>query len=85
MVTYMTIGELKQIINKIDDDMEVFIRNSVNFCGNIGELEQVELTTYGFFGKNIPCVVFNTAHTKEKLETEKDDFGDEIIRKFADK
>lgn len=81
----MTIGELKQIINKIDDDMEVFIHNSVNFCGNIGELEQVELTTYGFFGKSLPCIVLNTAHTKEKLETEKEGFEDEAIRKFVDK
>ena len=78
----MTIGQLKEIINKIDDDTEIFIRNSVNFCGNIAELEQVELTAFEFFGKSIPCAILNTAHTKEKLATKKDEYGDDVVCEF---
>lgn len=37
---------LKDIVNSIDDDTEIFIRNSVNSCGNVSELIQVELATY---------------------------------------
>ena len=44
------------------------IRNSVNPCGNIGDLENVEQSSYGFFGKNIPCLIFNTANTEKELE-----------------
>lgn len=35
----MTVGRLKELLNKFDDVTEVMIRNSVNICGNIAELE----------------------------------------------
>lgn len=46
----MKIGRLKEILSSLDDDLEIFIRNSVNICGNIGELYQIEKSTYGFMG-----------------------------------
>lgn len=68
----MKVKRLKEIINNLDDDLEIFIRNSNNICGTIGELEQVEKTFYGFFGSDIPCIVLNTPYSK-KLEITDDE------------
>lgn len=38
----MKVKRLKELLNNLDDDLEVFIRNSNNICGTIGELEQVD-------------------------------------------
>ena len=51
---------LKDIVNNIDDDTEIFIRNSMNSCGNVSELIQVELATCGFFGQSLPCLILNS-------------------------
>lgn len=74
----MKAKRLKEIVNSIDDDTEVFIRNSVNPCGNIQELEQVEVSTYGFFGKDIPCLILNTDSSKEIETYEEDEYIDFI-------
>ena len=60
----MKIKELKKLITKLDENAEVFIRNSVNVCGNIQELDEVEISTYGSFGHDIPCVILNTDSSK---------------------
>lgn len=67
----MKVKRLKEILNNLDDDLEIFIRNSNNLCGNISELEQVEKSYYSFFGKDIPCLILNTPVSKE-LETTDD-------------
>lgn len=67
----MKVKRLKEILNNLDDDLEIFIRNSNNLCGNISELEQVEKSYYGFFGSDIPCLILNTPFSKE-LETTDD-------------
>lgn len=61
----MKVQRLKELLSKLDDEMEIFIRNSVNPCGNIQELEQIELSTYGCFGENIKCLILNTDSSKE--------------------
>lgn len=61
----MKIKRLKELIENVDGECEIFIRNSVNPIGNIQEAEQVELSTYGFFGESIPCVILNTNSSKE--------------------
>ncbi|MDB2104999.1 MULTISPECIES: hypothetical protein [Bacillota] len=71
----MKAKRLKELLETIDDNTEIFIRNTVNICGNISELEQVEESSYGFFGKSISCVILNTSNSKE---IELDD-NDEII------
>jgi len=68
----MKVKRLKEILNNLDDDLEVFIRNSHNLCGNISELEQVEKSTYGFFGSSISCLILNT-HCSKKLEMTEDE------------
>ena len=68
----MKVKRLKEILNNLDDDTEVFIRNSVNICGNISELDQVQKSTYGFFGSILPCVILNSS---VNLQTEEDEEG----------
>jgi len=68
----MKAKRLKEILNTCDDDLEIFIRNSFNICGNIQELDQVEKSTYGFFGSSIPCIILNTDSSK-KIETDEDE------------
>ena len=60
----MKLGRLKEIIKDIDnDELEIFIRNS-NSIGNIGELEQIEISTFGCFGTNVHCLILNTPYSK---------------------
>lgn len=76
----MKVKRLKELLEKMPDDMEVFIRNSVNICGNIGELDQVEKSYYGFFGDMIPCVILNTQYALPEREIfTEDDAGDKFI------
>ena len=63
----MKVKRLKEILNELDDDLEIFIRNSVNACGNISELEQVEKSTYGFLGSSIDCIILNTECAKREI------------------
>lgn len=66
----MTVGRLKELLKNINDNTEVFVRNSFNICGNIADLDQVEKTTYGMFGKSIPCIVLNSEYSKDIEEDE---------------
>lgn len=52
----MTVRDLKEVLNSLDDSLEVFIENSGNPVGNVTELYQVRHTTYGFFGVAVGCV-----------------------------
>lgn len=74
----MKIGRLKEILSNLDDDLEIYIRNSVNICGNIGELYQIEKSTYGFMGYSIPCIVLNTYYSKNLEEDEEENIIDYI-------
>lgn len=70
----MTIGRLKEILNALPkeingvniDDVELYTRNSKNFCGNISELDQIEISSYGSFGRSIPCIMLNTEYDFDK-------------------
>lgn len=53
----MNIGELKEQIKDLPDNVEVFIRAKVNPCGNIIEADRAEKSTYGFFGESVDCVI----------------------------
>lgn len=75
----MKVKRLKEILNNLDDDLEVFIRNSHNICGTIGKLEQVEKSFYGFFGEDIPCLILNTPYSKElEMTDDKENYIDYI-------
>lgn len=79
----MRVKRLKEILNNLDDDLEIFIRNSHNFCGNIADLEQVEKSTRGFFGESLPCLILNTHCAGKKLEMTEDE--EEYIDYVEDK
>lgn len=64
----MKIGRLKEILNALPkeingvniDDVELMTRNSINPVGNITDLEQVEISSYGSWGKSVPCIMLNS-------------------------
>lgn len=68
----MKVSELRELLKDLDGDEEVYIRNSVNPTGNIAELEQVELSTYGFFGRSIDCIILNTYYNTPDNEIDRD-------------
>lgn len=74
----MKIGRLKEILSNLDDDLEIFIRNSVNICGNIGELYQIEKSTYGFMGDSVDCIILNTYYSKNLEEDDNENIIDYI-------
>jgi hypothetical protein len=68
----MIAKRLKEILVDVPDDTEIFIRNSVNPCGNIDGLQQIQKSSYSFFGTTIPCIILNTSSSKELEVDEKD-------------
>ena len=70
----MTIGRLKEILNALPkeingvniDDVELFTRNSFNPFGSVGELDQIEISSYGLWGKDIPGIFLNTKYDVDK-------------------
>lgn len=67
----MKAKRLKELLANVDDNDEVFIRNSVNPAGNIQEVAQLEKSTYSSFGDDIDCVILNTDSSKI-IETQND-------------
>lgn len=53
----MNVDELRQQLEGVDGDTEVFLRCVPNPCGNITEAGRADLSRYGFFGKSLPCVI----------------------------
>lgn len=80
----MKAKRLKEILENIDDEVEIFIRNSVNPLGNINSLDQAEFSNYGFFGKSVSCLILNTDVSKEIEVNEDDEYIDFIIDKNKD-
>lgn len=76
----MKVKRLKELLSNLDEDMDIFIRNSVNPLGNIQDLEQVELSSYGFFGTDIDCLILNTCSSKE-IEQDIEDNNIDFIYK----
>lgn len=54
----MIIKELIEKLQKVDPELEVYFRSS-HVCGNIKEVDKIELDTYGFFGESIPCIILD--------------------------
>lgn len=51
--------KVKELIKKLksqDGEKEVFIRVQTP-TGNIAGIDKVRKSTYGFFGKSIPCII----------------------------
>lgn len=80
----MKVKRLKELLTGMDDELEIFVRNSKNICGNIGELAQVEKSSYGFFGSSIPCIILNTPHSKKIEMTEDEENYIDYLESFDD-
>ena len=52
----LKVKDLKKALENMDDDLEVYIRHQ-HLCGNITEAGECNKDTYGFFGKDIDCVI----------------------------
>lgn len=52
----MKVKELREILSKFPDDMEVMTKKTEYF-GNVGHVFSVRQDSYGFFGDDIPCVL----------------------------
>lgn len=76
----MKAKRLKDILKDIDDNTEIFIRNTRNICGNIEGLEQIEMSVYSTFGVINPCIILNTPSSKEIEEDENEDYIDFLER-----
>ena len=63
----LTAGELKAMLKDIPDDTEMFIRAQTP-CGNISGVYRVNRSTYGFFGIEIPCIIFEPDAEDEEDE-----------------
>lgn len=76
----MKVKRLKEILNELDENLEVFIRNSVNPAGNIQELDQIEEYSYAFFSSDVECLILNTDSSKD-IEIKNDEIIDLISNK----
>ena len=54
----MTAGELIEKLKQFPSDMEV-ITKKIEVFGNVGYIFSVYEGSYGFFGKDIPCVIIS--------------------------
>ena len=79
----MNVKRLKELIKDLPDDQEVYIRNSVNCCGNCAELEQVELDYVSIMGELNPAIFLNTQYTEKQLE--KTGLDEPFFYEFVDK
>ncbi|MCX4327824.1 MAG: hypothetical protein OSJ45_11095 [Lachnospiraceae bacterium] len=53
----MNVKDLKEALQNVDDDIEIFIANSFNPCGNISGLCEVRLDEYSSMGVLYPCII----------------------------
>jgi hypothetical protein len=54
----MKVKDLIRKLKKEDPEVEVLVRTRT-CVGNVAYVRRVEKSTYGFFGKNIPCILLN--------------------------
>lgn len=52
----MKVKELIKRLKSQNGEKEVFIR-AQTLTGNIAEVDKIRKSTYGFFGKEIPCII----------------------------
>lgn len=56
----MKVKDLKEALQDIDDDIEVFIASSFNICGNISGLCEVRSDEYSSMGYLYPCIILDS-------------------------
>jgi hypothetical protein len=84
----MTVKDLKKLVAEIPeamDEEDVFVKAFSNPCGNCLQLEHIKMDTYGFFGHDIPCVMFDCIEDVDEDEDEDEDEDDNWIDHLKDK
>ena len=56
------------MLKDLPDNINVYIRCCYNLCGNTIEAGETKLSTYGFFGKNVSCVIIEPADDCYKIK-----------------
>ena len=65
----MTVAELKMILNKYPDDLDIITKKTEIF-GTIGLINSVRQDTYRYFGEDIPCLLLTDEGIRDKEEIE---------------
>ena len=60
----MKAKRLKEILENVDDDTDIYIRNSMNIFGSIQGLEQVEDTNIDYVSRKEKILILNTESSK---------------------
>lgn len=63
----MTVAELKKILNKYPDNMEVMTKKTELF-GNVAYVNSVKENSYSFFGIDVPCVLLTDEYEPQESE-----------------
>lgn len=71
----MKVKELIEKLQKADPELEIYFYAG-HATGNIKTADFIEKSTYGFFGKAIPCLIIGRYENDDI-----DDHGEEIKRK----
>lgn len=61
----MTVNELIEELKKHDGDIEVFMPNIINICGNINSIYSLKKDTYGVFGGSLDCIILSQDENEE--------------------
>ena len=60
----MKAKRLKEILENVDDDTDIYIRNLMNIFGSIQGLEQVEDTNIDYVSRKEKILILNTESSK---------------------
>ena len=63
----MTVKDLREELNDYPDDMDVLTKKT-EFFGNVGHVNSIKEDSYGFFGRDIPCVLLTDEFEPENEE-----------------
>jgi len=65
----MNVKELREALSKFPDDMEVLTKKT-EICGNVAYVNSIRKDSYGFFGRDIPCVLLTDEFEAESEDEE---------------
>lgn len=74
----MKAKRLKEILENVDDDTDIYIRNSMNIFGSIQGLEQVEDTNIDYVSRKEKILILNTESSKSLELNDKEEVIDYI-------
>ena len=63
----MTVKDLRKALNDYPDDMEVLTKKT-ELLGNVAYVNSVKEDSYGFFGKDVPCVLLTDEFEPQESE-----------------